>query len=44
MKNKIKAALQQKYPQLGLADEVFEGGSLPPLKPLSRTRQTFPLS
>ena len=25
MKNKIKAALQQKYPQLGLADEVFEG-------------------
>lgn len=24
MKNKIKAALQQKYPQLGLADEVFE--------------------
>lgn len=25
MKQKIKAALQQKYPQLGLADEVFEG-------------------
>lgn len=25
MKTKIKAALQQKYPQLGLADEVFEG-------------------
>lgn len=25
MKNKIKAALQQKYPQLGLDDETFEG-------------------
>lgn len=25
MKEKIKAALQQKYPQLGLADEVFDG-------------------